>query len=268
MYGISTGGRAELAAVIRPGQPLVTLEDAARVLGIDNTAAAKKLARWARNGWLRRVRRGLYLVVPVEAAAPGSWSADPLYVANAVWTPCYFTGWTAAQHWELTEQVFRTTVLKTTQRVRANEQRLLDHDYLVIHAQEVELGWGLKSIWLHGERIHVADRARTVIDVLDAPWLGGGIRSAADMLRAYLDADNPRDTLIDYGDRLGNGAVFKRLGYLVEALKLDAPDLIDASLRRTTPGVPRLDPRAPASGPVARRWGLQINSMFPSEGAS
>jgi hypothetical protein len=53
-------------------------------------------------------------------------------VAAEVWNPCYFTGWTAAQHWALTEQVFRTTVLKTSERVRAATARLLDQDYLVL----------------------------------------------------------------------------------------------------------------------------------------
>lgn len=264
--GISTEGRVELARVVRPGQLLVEVEEAARVLGIATNVAATKLARWAKNGWLRRVRRGLYLLVPLEAA-PGSWTADPLYVASAVWGPCYFTGWTAAQHWQLTEQVFRTTVVKSTQRVRKNEQRLLDHEYLVVHVPEADLGWGLSSIWQHGARIQIADRTRTVIDMLDAPRLGGGIRSVADILRAYLE-EHSRDALLQYADRLSNGAVFKRLGYLLENMKLDEPRLIEACRERVTHGVSLLDPRAPATGVVAGRWGLQINSRLPNEGAS
>jgi len=45
---------------------------------------ARKLARWARLGWLRRVRRGLYIPVPVEAEDPRRWTDDPLYLADAV----------------------------------------------------------------------------------------------------------------------------------------------------------------------------------------
>jgi len=37
---------------------------------------------------------------------------------------------------------------------------------------------------------------------------------------AYLDQRDPA-RLIEYGDRLGNRAIFKRLGYLIETLNLD-----------------------------------------------
>jgi predicted transcriptional regulator of viral defense system len=265
--GISAEGRGELAKMVRPGQVLVSVDEAARAFGTAAAPTAKKLARWADNGWLRRVRRGLYLLVPVDASAPKSWTADPLYVATAVWAPCYFTGWTAAHHWELTEQVFRTTVLKSVQRVRQNEQRLLDHDYLVLHVPAAQLAWGLQSIWQSGVRIQIADRARTVVDVLDAPGLGGGIRLVSDILRAYLD-DHPHDVLVEYADRLGNGAVFKRLGYLIEELQLDAPALVQTCLRRITHGVSLLDPNAPARGPTVGRWRLRLNSVLVHEGAS
>src|SRR5215210_9173766 len=69
---------------------------------------------------------------------------NALVIAAQVW-PCYFTGWTAASEWSLTDQVFRTTVLKTTARVRASAVRLLDHDYLISSA--TDMTWGLKSQW-------------------------------------------------------------------------------------------------------------------------
>jgi predicted transcriptional regulator of viral defense system len=87
----------------------------------------------------------MYIGVPVDAANPAAWSEDALIVAAAVWAPCYFTGWTSASHWALTDQVFRTTVLKTTTRVRSSNVSLLDHAYLVAHASESALSWGTKS---------------------------------------------------------------------------------------------------------------------------
>ena len=86
-----------------------------------------------------------------------------------MWAPCYFTGWTSANHWALTDQVFRTTVLKTTARVRSSNVSLLDHDYLVAHASEAALSWGTKTEWHDGTRLRFADPARTVIDALDDP---------------------------------------------------------------------------------------------------
>ena len=53
--------------------------------------------------------------------------------------------------------------------------------------------------------------------MLDNPDLGAGIQHVADCLTTYFDRkDRDDDKLIAYADRLGNGAVFKRLGFLAE----------------------------------------------------
>ena len=225
--------------------------------------AAKKLARWAEQGWLRRVRRGLYIGVPVDAADPASWSEDPLVVAAEVW-PCYFTGWTAANEWALSDQVFRTTVIKTTARVRSTSVRLLDHDYLLSSVDEADMVWGMKSQWRAEVRLRFADPARTVIDILDAPGLGGGMRHGAEILAAYSDAYDPA-MLIAYGDRLGNRAVFKRLGYTVEALELDLPELHTACRDRVSAGISTLDPAGPTGGRIVTRWNLRVNVTIGSQ---
>lgn len=253
--GISRAGRAELATVLEGGRRFVTSEQAARALDLDGDAVAKKLARWTASGWLRRVRRGLYLAVPADASEPSTWTADPLVVAAQVW-PCYFSGWTAATHWSLTDQVFRTTVLKTSARVRASTIRVLDHEYLISSAGD--MSWGLKSQWRGEYRLRFADPARTVVEILDMPRIGGGIRHGAEILTAYLDDHEP-ESLLTSVERLGNRAVFKRLGYLVEALGLDQPNVVDQCLGRLSKGVSALDPDGPAGGAISSRWGLRLN---------
>lgn len=262
--GIGAKGRAELTSVLGSGRRFVTPTDVVEALDVDADTAAKKLSRWAADGWLRRARRGLYIPVPVDASNPAAWSEDALIVAAAVWPPCYFTGWTAANHWALTEQVFRTTVVKTIGRVRASSVRLLDHDYLLTHVSPEVMEWGIKTEWRGEVRLRIADPARTVVDILDAPRLGGGIRHGAEILAAYLDDHDPA-TLIEYGDRLGNRTVFKRLGYIVEALERDHGDLIAACLQRVSAGISLLDPDGPKDGRRVTRWGLRVNVRLAPE---
>jgi len=258
--GISGSGRTELAAVAGRRR-FISPEDAAAELGIDARVAARKLAHWAEQGWLRRVRRGLYIAVPVEAERPEGWSQDTLLVAAAVWSPCYFTGWTAAGHWSLTEQVFRTTIVKTAQRVRTSEVRLLDADYLLIHIPEEIMAWGVESIWHEEVRLHIADPARTVIDILDVPRIGGGIRHAAEILDTYLDEHDPL-RLVEYAERLGNRAVFKRLGYMVEALGREEPELISACRTHLSTGLALLDPDGAPDGPRVSAWNIRANARI------
>ncbi len=265
--GISGQGRAELAQVLGLGRRFVTPTDVVNALGVDADAAAKKLARWAKEGWVRRARRGLYIGVPVDAANPAAWSEDALLVAAEVWSPCYFTGWTAAHHWALTEQVFRTTVLKTSGRVRGSPIRLLDHDYVVNHVPPDVLTWGMKTEWVADTRLRFADPARTVVDILDTPRLGGGIRHGSEVLVAFLDEHDWR-RLVEYGDRLGNRAVFKRLGYLVETLGVDRDDLLSACRARVSSGISALDPDGPLGGRRVMRWSLRVNVTIVREGTS
>lgn len=266
-HGISARSRQELASVIGRGRRLVQVDDAVNTLGVNRVDAAKKLARWAEQGWLRRVRRGLYIPVPVDAGQPERWSEDPLVLADAVWAPCYFTGWTAANHWDLTEQIFRTTVVATVDRVRRSHEQLLEHDYLLTHVRHDALNWGLRKVWRQERPLRMADEARTVIDMLDAPRLGGGIRHVAEILAAYL-ADHESDQLVGYGERAGNRSIFKRLGYLVSAIAPEEEALLDACRERLPTGVTQLDPSAPRAGPNDAEWRLQINVQIEPGGAS
>lgn len=264
--GISSEGRADLAAILARGRRFVSTADVVAILEVDPSTATRKLSRWAAEGWLRRARRDLYIPVPVHATNPAAWSEDALVVGTAVWPESYFTGWTAANHWSLSDQLFRTTVIKTTGRVRSSSVRVLDHEYLVTHTIPDALTWGMKSEWHDEVRLRFADPARTVIDILDAPRLGGGIRHAAEIVSSYVDQHNPA-VLVEYGDWHGNHVVFKRLGYIAEALRLD-PALVTASSERLSAGVSLLDPSGPRIGPTVTRWRLRINvGLGPEEPA-
>lgn len=197
-------------------------------------------------------------MVPVDAPDPSGWTEDPWYLADLVWHPCYITGWSAANYWSLTDQVFRSTVVATTTRVRQVEQELAGNSYLVHHVTEARLEWGLRSEWRHERRVHVADPARTVAEMLDTPMLGGGIRHVTEILEAYL-FDFDVHSLIDTLDRLDNGAAFKRVGYLLEHLGVDDPAVIEPIAQRLTTGISSLDPQQPTVGPRSSRWGLRVN---------
>lgn len=256
--GISARSRGLLTRLIARGREFVSVDDAASRLDLGRVEAAKLLARWAEQGWLRRVRRGLYVAVPINAEHPDQWSADPLVAATMVWSPCYFTGWTAANYWGLTDQVFQTIVVRTAARVRSREQTLLNQKYLVSSVSKADLEWGVRPVWLSGTKVSMADEPRVVVDVLDDPRIGGGIRHGADILLSYL-AEHDRALLLTYADRLGNGAVVKRLGYLCEHLGLADEPFLEACERRLSAGVALLDPSARAGGARNARWRVRVN---------
>jgi predicted transcriptional regulator of viral defense system len=157
--------------------------------------------------------------------------------------------------------------VKTTGRVCSSSVQVLEHEYVLSHVMPRDIEWGMRTEWRAEVRLQFADQARTVVDILDAPRLGGGIRHVAEILATYLEEHDPA-TLIEYGDRLGNRAVFKRLGHIIEATGHGHDDLIEACLSRQSAGISALDPDGPPGGRRYMRWGLRVNvELGPEEPA-
>jgi predicted transcriptional regulator of viral defense system len=129
------------------------------------------------------------------------------------------------------------------------------------------MAWGLASVWYEEIRLRLADPARTVVDCFDSPRLGGGIRHSADILRAYL-AEHDGGALIEYGDLLGNGAVFKRLGFILDTGPIEMPVLRRACLDRLSTGIALLDPQGGDEGDRDPTWRLRINARVTTDNPS
>lgn len=243
-----------------------TIAEAAEALGVGAPAAGRLLGYLSRKGWLSRVRRGMYLAVPLDAARPGQWTEDPWVVAAKAFDPCYIGGWSAAEHWGLTEQLFRDTVVVTAREVRQRRHTLQEMPYLVTKRLADKLTFGVQSVWRGQVRVSLSDPARTIVDMLDDPSIGGGIRHIAAMLAEYLAAESRNDELlVEYGDRLGNRTVFKRLGWLLEVRGVDE-GLLDACRERRSTGLVKLDPTVSGNGRIVRRWGLRANVALDERG--
>lgn len=234
------------------------VDEAQAIFGLPRQRTTRLLAHLASGGWLSRIQRGLYTTVPLGASKPGDWREDPWLVAARAFDPCYLGGWTAFEHWGLTEQVFRDIVVVTARKVRARDRRIQEVVYRLRHRAQ-ELHFGTTRVWRDGGAVAVSDQERTLVDTLDDPGLGGGIRHVADCLATYFDSGADEQRLLDYAERLGNRTAYKRLGYLLEALSIDAPGAIAACLERQSSGISALDPTVDRRGRILKRWNLRLN---------
>jgi predicted transcriptional regulator of viral defense system len=201
----------------------------------------------------------MYTVVPLSTRSDRLAIDDPLAAAMKLFAPCYISGWTAAEHWDLTEQVHNAVVVYSAKPQRHSMQTIAGVSYRVRRIKHTTI-FGTTRLWSGTMPIEIADIHRTVIDILDAPAMGGGGRQMIDMVRAYWakPGANP-ETLLSMAVRLGRGALFKRLGFTTEKFgKADEPWL-RACRDRLSAGVSLLDPEGPAHGPIITRWRLRIN---------
>jgi len=236
--------RARLAAVLRAAKEVVSVDVVSQTLGIDRRTAAKLLSRWKEQGWLRRIGHGLYVSVPLDLAGVEQVLPDPWVLIPTLFGQCYIGGWTAAHHWELTEQLFNETFVFTTRRIIRKRVTAQGATFL-LHNVRVKRLFGLKTLWRGTTKVAISDPARTLVDMIAAPEVGGGIEHVADCLSAYLGGKNADgDLLIRYAEQFENGAIFKRLGFLADT-RLHDKNLAEKCRSRLTQGYARLDPSLP-----------------------
>ena len=264
MSGIGKLDRKRLSEVLRRTKGTISVRECSVILKIPPSTAAKLLARWASKGWLSRARRGLYIPVPLESRTADIAPEDPWLIAERLFAACYIGGWSAAEHWGLTEQIFRTISVMTTKKPRTRDQVIMGIGFKLRSISPKEL-FGLKSVWRKQVRVNVSDPTRTVLDVLNDPRAAGGLRPTVDIFRTYLRSEHKDlDLLLAYADRLGNGAVFKRLGYLLERYAGGEKKLIEACRARLTKGNARLSPDLP-SDRLVTSWRLWVPRGWPRE---
>jgi predicted transcriptional regulator of viral defense system len=257
--------RARLASVLRAAKEVVSVDITSTTLGIGRREAAKLLSRWQAQGWLRRVGHGLYVPVPLDLAGSEHVVADPWVLVPTLFGQCYIGGWTAAHHWELTEQLFNEIFVFTMRRI--SEKRVVAQGAaFVLHDVNRKRLFGLKTLWRGSTKVAISDPARTLVDMIAAPEVGGGIDHVAECLGTYLKGKTQdRDLLIRHADQFGNGAVFKRLGFLADIL-LGDKQLADECRARLTQGYAKLDPSLPTPKLITA-WRLWVPENWKARAA-
>jgi predicted transcriptional regulator of viral defense system len=258
-------GRAQLLKVLSAAGDVIHIDDVANALSVSRVEAAKRLSRWREQGWVSRVGSGAYVPASLDTLGTERVLDDAWVLVPALFAPGYIGGRTAAEHWDLTEQIFKDVVVITGQVIRQKSETRQGFEFMLKHLAPDKI-FGTKAIWRHRTKVPVSDVHRTIIDMLDDPAIGGGIQQVADCLNAYLKRSDRDDAkLVSYGDQLGNGAVFKRLGFLAEKRPEGAP-LVELCKARLTSGNAKLDPAMDCQR-IVTRWRLAVPDSWKSEGA-
>lgn len=253
-------GRAQLIRVLAASGDVIHISSVQKTLAMSRTDAAKRLARWREQGWISRVGTGAYVPASIDTLGSERVLDDAWVLVPALFSPAYIAGRTAAEHWDLTEQIFKDIVVVTGQAIRHKHQTRQGFEFTLKHLRPDKI-FGTMLVWRHHTKVPISDVHRTVIDMLDDPALGGGIQHVSDCLKSYFErADRSDQKLIEYGEQLGNGAVFKRLGFLTERLPNGAK-LAELCHARLTAGNSKLD-SALDSKRLISKWRLLIPQMW------
>jgi predicted transcriptional regulator of viral defense system len=217
------------------------------------------LTYFVRKGWLSRVRRGLYITVPLGTVNPQEYKENPWVVANRVFAPCYIGGWSAAEHWEFTDQILNSVAVFTLRRYRTKTMQVQGTDFVLKFINKKYFGQ-TKQVWIDNSKVQVSDPIQTVVDILDDPSIGAGMRNVVDIVDEYFKSQYRNDdNIVKYINKRNNRTIYKRFGYIIETCDIDALKLKKICEKNISAGFSLLDPAVEAKGHFNSKWNLRIN---------
>jgi predicted transcriptional regulator of viral defense system len=240
-----------------------TLTDVGSITHLSPAAARNLVHKAQQRGLVTRLKPGLYNLVPFDLGRATEHIDSPYIIARELVgdRPYFLSHGTALELHRMVTQPNLTVHVSCTRRVRP--QTVGGYDFRFIHITS-EQEFGAMKHWIDKERcVLISDRERTIIDGLRHPAFVGGITEVAKGLWMKRDTLNA-ERLVDYAQRLGVGAVVRRLGYLLEHYGLAGAAVLEPLRTMLTATYQRFDPLLPNEGIFLSRWRLQLN-VTPEE---
>jgi predicted transcriptional regulator of viral defense system len=255
---------AQLVAMLHErGRRVFTLADVADITGLKDASARSLVRKLVDRGVATRLRSGLYILVPFELGRAREYLGNPYVVARELMSgKAYYLSHASAMdiHGMVTQPQL---VVYATSAAPTRGRTILGTEFRFVRCKRSDL-FGIAEHWVDKqEKVVVSDVERTVVDGLKQPRHCGGLTEVAKGL-SMRQTDLSAKKLVDYALRLGVGAVIRRLGYLMEAYGIGAPEELARLRENLTSTYNLLDPVLPPEGRFLARWRLRLN-VTPEE---
>ena len=256
---LSSRERLILAEWERARVTRVTRTEIAMRWGEDK--ADKITSALVRKRALRRVGRGIFLVVPLRAQARPSTSSAAMTVAALLQDePYYLGGLWALTFWRLTPQQY--TAQMDAFVIRSHRPRTLANARVRFHrAPASRIDEVSERAFVEGASVNLSTREGTLLDLLDYPGVAGAMRAALGFVELALDQTD-LGKLVRLAASVSRPSTCQRLGVLLERRGVALSRL--APLRRRVSGTRSLTsmvPGAPRRGQVNARWRVVENDQ-------
>jgi len=264
LAGIGKTGRARLSKVLERNPGTINAKDIAELLELTLTEANRVLSRWCTNGWLYRVKRGVYIPVPIDSTSGEILIEEPFVIADSLYSPGYVAGFSAIKNWDLSEQIIETIYYFSAKQVKERSPVYGSTRFQIKTIKKDRL-FGTKTIWYGSKKVKVSDPTKTIVDILDDPKLVGGMSVVYDVFKEYVETKH-RDfkLLLEYADRIGNKTIFKRLGFMIDTKLDDIPVEFRNLQERLSSGYSNFDP-ATDSQFIVEKWKLKVPASWKKE---
>ena len=240
-------------------QECFDIEKACELLPNSNNDAVRKLlSDMSKRGLLMRVKEGLYFIIPFEQDSKTFMPDWHLLAQYLVGDADYYIGYfSALQIHNLTTQPNLKEQIVVNRQIKPSVLKVKNIPFQFIYHNPKHF-FGNKKIWIDSfKKVQCSDLEKTIIDCLFKPKYGSGI---TEISKAIYKSKEKIDyaKLFEYANKFDSQAVIKRLGFLLELLKIDHPIIEQLQEIRTNSFV-LLEPSYPKEGKTIFRWAIQQN---------
>jgi predicted transcriptional regulator of viral defense system len=217
--------------------------------GIKKEALSVILSRLEERGFIERIERGKYLIIPL-GSEKGKYTLHEFVIGSYLVEPSAISYWSALHYYGMTEQIPNTVFVQTPARKKKSLMEIFGVNYRIVRIKR-EKFYGLRKEWIEEMPVNITDKEKTIIDCLDKPHYCGGIIEVA---KAVSVPSLNYQRLCEYALKIDNYAVVRRLGYLSERMGLHLALPPPRSNKYHL-----LDPTMPPTGFNNPKWRLVIN---------
>ncbi len=262
--GIGSEYRRKLACVVAVAKGIITAEIASKALKVAPQEAGRILSRWNRQGWVKRIKQGVYIPIAVDDMTGDASIENAWALADRLFAPGYIGGFSAIKYWDFSEQLFETTTFLTIKKVK-DRHPLIGNTRFHLKTISLYKLFGTQTVWEDNVKILVSDPTKTMVDLFDDPALVGGMRVVQDIFLEYKESKYFNlDTFVLYAEKMKNKTIFKRFGFLIESMGLN--DLIEKYNipSKISSGYSLFDPGFKKTI-IIRKWNLKIPSVWKNK---
>jgi predicted transcriptional regulator of viral defense system len=254
--GLTRNESLLLSSLSEKGKTIFKIEDISAELKCSYKYAKVLANNLTKKKWIIVLRRGVYLIVPLSAGVRSHYTEHEFVIASYLVSPYYIAYWSALNFYGITEQTPFTIFVATTRRAKTREVLNSRYSFITLSKRKF---FGFEPTAVSTYKINISDREKTLADALDHPEYSGGIPEVAKSLWNAKEKVSI-ERIVSYAERMGNAAIVKRLGYLVESLNINVDSKILPRMKgMISPGMAALDPTRPRKGTYSTRWNLLLN---------
>jgi len=185
-----------------------------------------KISQLAKQGWLVRLKRGLYIIIS-DISSLGFSDISELVISQVLNKDSYISFENALQYYSMFDQMLSSVEGVTNERARRYQVQNKEYRFSRI---KKELYFGFTAEAVEGRTVQIAEREKALLDILYFRSTANSINLVFEKLREYQDQID-FEKLKKYAKKFGLSMV-RETGFLLDQMGVQTVDLEDVGVEK------------------------------------